>query len=34
MIKGGEDRMQKLTDEFIVKVDKVLEAKEKEIMTV
>ena len=34
MIKGGEDRMQKLTDEFIVKVDKILEAKEKEIMTV
>jgi ribosome recycling factor len=34
MIKGGEDRMQKLTDEFIVKVDKMLEAKEKEIMTV
>ena len=34
MIKGGEEKMQKLTDEFIAKVDKVLEAKEKEIMTV
>lgn len=34
MIKSGEDKIQKLTDEFIAKVDKVLEAKEKEIMTV
>lgn len=29
MIKSGEDRMQKITDEFILKVDKMLEAKEK-----
>lgn len=34
MIKGGEDKIQKLTDEFIAKTDKLLEAKEKEIMTV
>lgn len=34
MIKGGEDKMQKLTDEFIAKSDKILEVKEKEIMTV
>lgn len=34
MMKVGEDKIQKLTDEFIVKVDKVLEVKEKEIMTV
>ena len=34
MIKGGEDKIQKLTDENIQKVDKVLETKEKEIMTV
>jgi ribosome recycling factor len=34
MMKGGEEKIQKLTDEFIVKVDKVLEAKEKEILTV
>jgi ribosome recycling factor len=34
MIKGGEEKIQKLTDEHIVKVDKVLEVKEKEIMTV
>jgi len=34
MIKVGEDRMQKLTDEHIAKTDKIMEAKEKEIMTV
>lgn len=34
MIKGGEEKMQKFTDEFILKVDKILEVKEKEIMTV
>jgi ribosome recycling factor len=33
-IKGGEDRIQKLTDEHIAKTDKQFEAKEKEIMTV
>lgn len=34
MIKTGEERIQKLTDEFIVKTDKLFEVKEKEIMTV
>jgi ribosome recycling factor len=34
MIKGGEDKVQKLTDEHISKSDKMLEAKEKEIMAV
>jgi ribosome recycling factor len=34
MIKGGEDKVQKLTDEHIAKADKMLEAKEKEIMAV
>lgn len=34
MIKTGEERIQKLTDEYIIKVDKVLEIKEKEVMTV
>ncbi|WP_207428336.1 ribosome recycling factor [Pedobacter sp. SYSU D00535] len=33
-IKGGEGEVQKLTDSFIVKVDKLAEAKEKDIMTV
>jgi len=33
-IKGGEAEVQKLTDGFIVKVDKLAEAKEKDIMTV
>jgi ribosome recycling factor len=32
--RHGQDRIQKLTDEFIAKVDKVLEAKEKDIMEV
>ena len=32
--KDNEDRVQKLTDKFTKKVDEVLEAKEKEIMTV
>ena len=34
LVKDGEDKMQKLTDGFIEKVDKYLEIKEKEIMTV
>jgi ribosome recycling factor len=34
MIKGGEDKVQKMTDEHISKADKMLEAKEKEIMAV
>lgn len=33
-IKGGEAEVQKLTDGFIVKVDKLVENKEKDIMTV
>lgn len=33
-IKKGEEDMQKLTDQFIVKVDKALETKEKEVMTI
>jgi ribosome recycling factor len=33
-IKAGEAEVQKLTDGFIVKVDKAAEAKEKDIMTV
>jgi len=33
-IKIGEAEVQKLTDSFIVKVDKLAEAKEKDIMTV
>jgi ribosome recycling factor len=32
--KDAEDKVQKLTDSFIIKVDKHLEVKEKEIMTV
>lgn len=32
--KGIEDQIQKMTDQYIVMVDKHLEAKEKEIMTV
>jgi ribosome recycling factor len=34
MIKSGEEKMQKITDEHIAKTDKILEVKEKEIMTV
>jgi len=34
LIKDGEEKMQKLTDGFIDKVDKYLEIKVKEIMTV
>lgn len=34
MIKGGEDKIQKLTDEFISKTDKIFDVKEKEILTV
>lgn len=33
-IKKGEEDMQKLTDQFIAKVDKALETKEKEVMTI
>ena len=33
-IKGGEAEVQKLTDSYIVKVDKLVETKEKDIMTV
>ncbi|WDF55153.1 ribosome recycling factor [Mucilaginibacter sp. KACC 22063] len=33
-IKTGEGEVQKLTDSYIVKVDKLTEAKEKDIMTV
>ena len=32
--KNGESEVQKLTDNYIEKVDKILEAKEKDIMTV
>lgn len=34
MIKVGEERVQKLTDDYISKTEKLLEVKEKEIMTV
>jgi ribosome recycling factor len=33
-IKTGEGDVQKLTDSFIVRIDKLMEAKEKDIMTV
>ena len=33
-IKGGETEVQKLTDSYIVKIDKLVESKEKDIMTV
>jgi ribosome recycling factor len=33
-IKGGEAEVQKLTDGYIVRVDKLIENKEKDIMTV
>ena len=33
-IADGEDRVQKLTDKYIKKVDEALETKEEEIMTV
>lgn len=33
-IKIGEDRVQKLTDEFVVKAEQILAAKEKDIMSV
>ncbi len=33
-LKNGEEKIQKLTDRFIEKVDKAVEAKTKEIMTV
>jgi ribosome recycling factor len=34
LIKGGEDKIQKLTDSFSVKVDELIAKKEKDIMTV
>lgn len=34
VVKGLEDQIQKMTDQFIAMVDKHLEAKEKEIMTI
>ena len=33
-MKAGEAEVQKLTDAYIIKVDKLAEAKEKDIMTV
>ncbi|MFT7308873.1 MAG: ribosome recycling factor [Spirosomataceae bacterium] len=33
-IKIGEDRVQKLTDESVVKAEQILAAKEKDIMSV
>jgi ribosome recycling factor len=34
VVKDAEDKIQKMTDQFIVLVDKHLEAKDKEIMTI
>jgi ribosome recycling factor len=34
VVKGLEDQIQKITDGFIAQVDKHVEAKEKEIMTI
>lgn len=34
VVKGAEDQIQKMTDQFISMVDKHLESKEKEIMTI
>ena len=34
MAKDAEDKIQKLVDSFVIKIDKQLEVKEKEIMTV
>jgi ribosome recycling factor len=34
VVKGLEDQIQKITDQFIALIDKHLEAKEKEIMTI
>lgn len=33
-VKGGEDKVQELTDKFSAKIDELLEKKEKEIMTI
>lgn len=33
-VKRGEEKIQELTDEYVVKVDKIVEEKEKEIMTI
>ncbi len=32
-LKQAEEKIQKLTDQFVEKIDKILEAKEKEVMT-
>jgi ribosome recycling factor len=32
--KGGEGKVQELTDKFIAKMDDIMKAKEKEILTV
>lgn len=34
LIKAGEDRVQKLTDSYIAKIDQIYQAKEKDIMEV
>ena len=34
MSQGSEDELQKITDKYIAQVDKMVEAKSKEIMTV
>lgn len=33
-VKGGQDRMQKLTDKFVKEIDEIAKVKEKDIMTV
>ena len=33
-LKSAEDNIQKLTDKYVAKVDEVLEAKEKEVMSI
>jgi ribosome recycling factor len=34
LAKGGEDKVQKMTNDYIVVIDKIVEVKDKEIMTV
>jgi len=34
LAKGGEDKVQKMTNDFTVSIDKIVETKDKEIMTV
>jgi ribosome recycling factor len=34
LAKGGEDKIQKTTNDYIANIDKIVEVKEKEIMTV